>query len=85
MGNRQRVLRGLGVRDEDVELRPLAWPDARGGCDVHAGIADRGGHPVIALSAGSIPCAPLCNSAIFYVGFAGVVAMLSGAMGADEL
>ena len=38
------MLRGLGVRDEDVELGPLARPDARGGRDVHAGIADRGRH-----------------------------------------
>ena len=36
------MLRSLGVRDEDVELGALARPDARGGCDVHAGIADRG-------------------------------------------
>jgi hypothetical protein len=35
------MLRGLGVRDEDVELGPLAGPDARGGCDIDAGIADR--------------------------------------------
>ena len=44
MGNRKRMLRGLGMRDEDVELGLLAWPDARGGCDVHAGITDRGRH-----------------------------------------
>jgi hypothetical protein len=42
MGNRQCMLHGPGMRDEDVELRPLAWPDAGGGCDVHASIADRG-------------------------------------------
>ena len=42
MGDRQGMPHGLGVRDEDVELGPLARPDA--GCrrDVHAGIADRG-------------------------------------------
>jgi hypothetical protein len=44
MGNRQRMLRGLGVRDKDVELGPLAWPDTRGGCDVHSGITNRGRH-----------------------------------------
>ena len=38
MGNRQRMLRGLGMRNEDVELGPLAWPDARGGCDVDASL-----------------------------------------------
>jgi hypothetical protein len=32
------------MRDEDVELGLLAWPDARSGCDVHAGIADRVRH-----------------------------------------
>src|SRR3712207_7600772 len=41
MGDRQRMPCGLGVRDEDVELGPLAWPDARGGGDVDAGVADR--------------------------------------------
>jgi hypothetical protein len=30
------------MRDEDVHLCPLARPDARGGGDVHAGVADRG-------------------------------------------
>ena len=45
VGDRQRMLRGLGVRDEDVELGPLARPDACGGRDVHAGVADRGRHP----------------------------------------
>ena len=44
MGDRQRVLRGLGVRDEDVQLGPLARPDAGGRRDVHAGVADRGRH-----------------------------------------
>ena len=38
------MLRGLGVRDEDVELCPLARPDARCGRDVHAGVADRCRH-----------------------------------------
>ena len=36
------VAGGLGVRDEDVQLGPLARPDARGRGDVDAGVADRG-------------------------------------------
>src|SRR4051794_23979938 len=32
---------GLGVGDEDVELGALSCPDAGGGCDVHARVADR--------------------------------------------
>ena len=43
VGDRQRVRGGLGVRDEDVELGPLARADAGGGGDVDAGVADRGG------------------------------------------
>jgi hypothetical protein len=39
------MLRSLGVRDEDVELGPVAWTDARGRGDIHAGIADRGRDP----------------------------------------
>ena len=39
--DRQRVPRGLGVGDEDVQLGPLARPDARGRRDVHARVADR--------------------------------------------
>ena len=34
--------RSLGVRYEDVEFGALAWADARGRCDVHTGVADRG-------------------------------------------
>jgi len=30
------------VRDENVELGSFACPDARGRCDIHYGIADRG-------------------------------------------
>ena len=33
--------RGLGVRDQDVELRALSRADAGGGRDVHPGVADR--------------------------------------------
>jgi hypothetical protein len=36
------MFHGLGVRDEDVELSPFAWSDARGRGDIHPGIADRG-------------------------------------------
>ena len=36
-------LRGLGVRDEDVQLGALAGADARCRSDVHAGVADRRG------------------------------------------
>src|SRR3954463_8539841 len=38
IGDAQQMLRGPGMRDEDVKLRTLAGPDARGRCDVHAGI-----------------------------------------------
>jgi hypothetical protein len=37
------MLRGPGVRDEDVQLGSVPWPGARGGRDVDAGVADRGG------------------------------------------
>jgi catechol 2,3-dioxygenase-like lactoylglutathione lyase family enzyme len=43
VGDRQRVARGLRVLDEDVQLGLLAASDARGGGDVHARVADRGG------------------------------------------
>ena len=39
---RERVPDRLGMRDEDVQLCPLPTPDARGGGQVHARIADRG-------------------------------------------
>jgi hypothetical protein len=39
MRDRQRVLGGLGVGDEDVELGPLARSDAGRGGNVHAGVA----------------------------------------------
>jgi len=45
MGDREQMPRGPSVRDEDVELSTLAWPNACGGCDIHAGIANRGGDP----------------------------------------
>ena len=43
MGDGQRVPGRLGVLDEDVQLGALARPEARGGGDVHAGVADGGG------------------------------------------
>ena len=41
--DRQRVLRRLGVGDEDVQLGLRARPDARRRGDVDPGVADRGG------------------------------------------
>src|SRR4051794_20222440 len=44
MRDRERVPARLRVRHEDVQLRALARSDARRRRDVHAGVADRGGH-----------------------------------------
>src|SRR5215207_3276636 len=41
VGDRQRVLHGLAMRHEDVELGPVARSYAGGGRDVDAGVADR--------------------------------------------
>src|ERR1700750_2488860 len=46
------MLRGLGVRDEDVKLGALAGPDARRGRDVYARVTDRGGY--LSQRAGSV-------------------------------
>ena len=42
MGDRQRMLCRLGVRDQDVDLGALSCPDAGRRRDVHPGIADGG-------------------------------------------